>query len=59
MIAVWDGMRVQFVMLDTIILTGNSDLPSGRQLLGSQMPGPTSQQAADDQWAFVRALVPS
>ena len=30
---------LQFVMIDTVLLSGNSDLPNGGQLNGDELPG--------------------
>jgi hypothetical protein len=46
----------QFVMIDTVILAGNSDLPGGRKLTGNTLPGPEDSKLADDQWQWVRCV---
>jgi len=49
-----DGATVQFVMLDTVTIAGNSQI-SGRsnQLPGSNLPGPTDKALADQQIAWL------
>ena len=42
----------QFVMLDSVSMVGNS-LVDGRDLPGSELPGPSDVAAAEDQWAWV------
>jgi len=48
-----DGLTIQFVMIDTVILTGNSDLPGGGQLAGDALPGPANVAEADAQWTWI------
>ena len=50
-------LRAQFVMIDTVILTGNSDLPHGKQLNGDELPGPANAELAQTQWQWVRFCV--
>jgi tartrate-resistant acid phosphatase type 5 len=40
---------VQFVMLDTVVLSGNSDLEDGTELDGKDLPGPASTEDAQSQ----------
>jgi hypothetical protein len=45
---------VEFVQLDTVLLSGNSRDPvTGRDLDGDEMPGPADQAAADAEWAWI------
>jgi tartrate-resistant acid phosphatase type 5 len=44
---------LQFVMIDTVVLSGNSDLPDGTQLMGSELPGPMDAKLAATQWQWV------
>ena len=44
-------------MIDTVVLSGNSDLPGGGQLKGSELPGPADKLAADSQWTWVRTVM--
>jgi hypothetical protein len=41
-------------MIDTVVLSGNSDLPDGTQLMGNQLPGPLDAKLAATQWQWVR-----
>ena len=48
---------VQFVMIDTVVLSGNSDLDDGTELDGDQLPGPESMDAADAQLAWIETTL--
>lgn len=48
-----DGATVQFVMIDTVILAGNSDLEDGTTLHGSELPGPASQSEKAKQLKWI------
>ena len=44
----------QYVMMDTVVLSGNSDLPDGGQLNGDELPGPADPLLAQTQLEWVR-----
>jgi tartrate-resistant acid phosphatase type 5 len=48
---------VQFVMIDTVTLTGNSDLEDGTELSGAALPGPPSKEAADVQMEWIQTTL--
>lgn len=48
-----DGTTVQFVMFDSVILSGNSQVPNGDQLPGDRLPGPEDKAAASAQLAWI------
>ncbi len=41
-------------MIDTVVLSGNSDTWTGKALDGDKLTGPESELAAVTQWAWVR-----
>ena len=41
-----DGSTVDVVYIDTVLLAGNSDTADGRELKGSELPGPYSAPSA-------------
>lgn len=52
-----DGATVEFVMIDTVLLAGNSDLPNGGQLHGDELPGPSDNEVALTQWQWINATL--
>jgi tartrate-resistant acid phosphatase type 5 len=52
-----DGASVHVVMIDTVGLSGNSQGPDGRELDGSDLPGPADVGAAEAQWAWINRTV--
>ena len=48
---------VQFVMIDTVVLSGNSDLEDGTELNGDALPGPFSQLAAVTQLEWIETTL--
>ena len=45
-------------MIDTVVLSGNSrDEVTGWDLQGNEMAGPTDQEAADEEWAWLNATL--
>lgn len=52
------GVRVHHVMIDTVLLAGQSSHPStGLPLPGSEYPGPASTEAAEEQWRWINATL--
>jgi len=62
---VGDGATIQFVMVDTVILAGSSDVRDPRtgalqrELAGSQLPGPADHQRAQSQMAWLEQTLNS
>lgn len=50
---------IQFVLIDTVILSGNNQLENGTELVGSALPGPADQVAADAQWTWLESTLAS
>ena len=48
---------VQFIMIDTVVLSGNSDLEDGTELAGDALPGPLSQAAAVTQLEWIETTL--
>lgn len=52
------GTTVEFVQIDTVLLSGNSRDPlTGRDLDGDEMPGPADQAVADEEWAWLNTTL--
>ena len=50
-----DGSTLDIIYIDTVVLSGISDLPNGQQLRGSELPGPADVSAAESQWDWLEA----
>ena len=48
-----DGTTLQVVLIDTVVLSGNSVDAAGRELQGHEMPGPADTLAAESQMAWL------
>lgn len=52
-----DGTAVQFVMLDTVTIAGQSQLEGGGQLPGDRLPGPADRGLADVQVQWLEQVL--
>ena len=48
---------VQFVMIDTVVLSGNSDLEDGSELRGIDLPGPMVEEEAQTQLEWIESTL--
>mmetsp|Transcript_65606 Transcript_65606/g.137136 ORF Transcript_65606/g.137136 Transcript_65606/m.137136 type:complete len:342 (-) Transcript_65606:143-1168(-) len=54
-----DGQKVHIVMIDTVLLSGQSHDSEGNSLPGTQYPGPANISVAEAQWDWINRTLSS